>query len=136
MRIEKFGWNKKTLVGFVWHQGMGAVCFFFDIAIIYLLMHFAHLRYPWAVAIGFMAATLLNYLLTRHTIYANTERKHDVALVYFFSTAALLLLFTVGGTVFLREFFNVKLYVARTVIGICVGVFGYLIDCLVTFKLR
>jgi putative flippase GtrA len=136
MRIERFGWNKQSLVGFGWHQALGAVCFFFDIAIIYLLMHFVHLRYPVAVTIGFMAATLLNYALTRSTIYSHSERPHNTALMYFFGTAGVLLLLTVGGTVLLREMFNFKLYTARTIVGVLVGIAGFFIDCLITFKLK
>jgi hypothetical protein len=34
MRIEKFGLNKRTLVAFFLHQGIGAITFVIDIAII------------------------------------------------------------------------------------------------------
>jgi putative flippase GtrA len=136
MPIGKFGWNKESLVGFVWHQGIGAVCFFFDISIIYLLLHYLHLQYPLAVAGGFTAATFLNYSLARSTIYSKTDRGHRTAIMLFFATGAFLLLVTVGGTVFLREVLGLKLYVARTVIGMFIGVVGYFIDCLITFRLR
>jgi putative flippase GtrA len=136
MPIDRFGWNKKSAIGFAWYQGIGAVCFLFDIGVIYLLIRIFHLPYPAAVTLGFMAATLLNYVLARSTIYANTSRSHKKALIYFFSVATALLAFTVGGTVFLREVIGLKLYVARTLVGVMVGVAGYIIDCLVTFKLR
>src|SRR3569833_1416026 len=117
MPIEKFGWNKKSAVGFVWHQAIGAVCFFFDIGIIYLVLHFvAHIYYPAAVAIGFIFATLLNYALARATIYSNSERSHEKAMLYFFSMVSVMLLFTVGGTVFLREQFHLHLYLARVLV--------------------
>lgn len=136
MPIERFGWNRKSAIGFAWHQAIGAVCFFFDIGVIYLLIHFLHLHYSYAVTLGFIAATLLNYILARSTIYANTERSHKTAMLYFFTIATAMLFITVGGTVFLREVLDLKLYIARTLVGIFVGVIGYLIDVLVTFKLR
>lgn len=136
MPIEKFGWNKKSLVGFAWHEAMGALCFLFDIAVIYFLIHKLHLHYAQAVAIGFICATFLNYSLTRLTIYANTERSHDTALMYFFIVAACMLIITVSGTVFLREVLHVPLYIARAMIGIVIGFLGYLIDCVLIFKLR
>jgi putative flippase GtrA len=136
MPIERFGLNKKSAVGFFWHQAIGALCFFFDIGIIFLAIHVFHIHYPIAVTIGFICATFLNYALARSTIYANSARKHRTALIYFFAIASVFLLITVGGTVFLREVVGIKLYLARTLVGIFIGVAGYFLDCLVTFKLR
>jgi len=136
MPIDRFGWNKKSLIGLFWHQGLGLLSFIFDIAVIYLLIKLVHLDYPVAVMLGFIAATFANYFATRSTIYRNTLRPHKTAVTYFFIVAAVAMVVTVGGTVFLHEVVGVPVYVARVAIGIFFGLTGYLVDCLFVFKLR
>ena len=134
--IERFGWNMKSLTGFVWHQGIGLIAFIVDIIFIFALVEWVGMRYPYAVAIGFLVATVAAYLMARNTIYANTEEPHSRALVYYFFVSLAALFITVGGTVFFTEVVGLPFYVGRTIVGIFISVSGYLVDCLVTFKLR
>lgn len=136
MPIDRFGWNKKSLIGLFWHQGLGLLSFILDIAVIYILIRIFHVHYPIAVTIGFIVATFANYLATRATIYSNTQRPHKTAVTYFFIVATVAMFVTVGGTVFLHEVVGVPVYVARVAIGIFFGLTGYLVDCLFVFKLR
>jgi len=134
--IEQFGWNKESALGFIWHQGIGLIAFLIDIAIIFALYDFADMRYPYAVAIGLLVATTFAYLVARNTIYANTEEPHGKALVYYFFISVVALLLTVGGTIFFTEIVGLPFYVGRIIMGLIISVGGYLVDCLVTFKLR
>ena len=134
--IDRFGWNKKSLMGFVWHQGIGFIAFVIDIILIFALVDWVGMRYPYAVAIGFLVATVAAYLMARNSIYANTEQPHSKALVYYFFVALAALFITVGGTVFFTEIVGLPFYVGRILVGLFISVSGYVVDCLVTFKLR
>lgn len=123
-------------MGFVWHQGIGFVAFLVDIAIIFALVDFADMRYPYAVAIGFLVATTAAYLMSRNSIYANTQQPHSKALIYYFLISIAALLITVGGTVFFTEIVGLPFYIGRILIGIFISISGYLVDALFTFKLR
>ena len=134
--IKQFGWNKESIWGFVWHQGIGLIAFLIDIAIIFALVDFTDMRYPYAVAIGLLVATTFAYLVARNSIYANSEEPHSKALVYYFFISVAALLITVGGTIFFTEVVGLPFYVGRIIMGLFISVSGYLVDCLVTFKLR
>jgi putative flippase GtrA len=128
--------NKRTLVAFFLHQGIGAITFVIDIAIILTLVYVADMRYPYAVAIGFVLATAACYLMSRSTIYANSKRPHSQALFYYFVIALILLSITVGGTVALTELVGFPFYVSKIIVGFFIAVSGFFVDCLVTFELH
>ena len=133
--MQRFGWNKESLWGLVVSLSIGAPTYLIDIAVIYFSIHKLHLHYPHAVATGFIVASLFNYTMNRLFVYANSKQSHLKAMLYYFAIAFIWLWFTVGATTLLVHDFHIELYVARTLVGIFVGVFGFIVSSLVTFKM-
>ena len=73
--------------------------------------------------------------MNRLFVYANSKQSHLRAMLYYFSIAFIWLWFTVGATTLFVHDFHVELYIARTLVGMFVGVAGFVISSLVTFKM-
>jgi len=135
MQMQRFGLNKESLWGLMVSLCIGGPTYLIDIAVIYFSIHRLHLHYSHAVAAGFIVGALFNYTMNRVFVYANSTQPQTKALLYYFAIAFVWLWFTVGATSFLVDTFNVELYIARTLVGIFVGVAGFVISSLVTFKM-
>ncbi len=133
--MKRFGFNKESVWGLVVSLSIGAPTYLIDIAVIYFSIHRLHLHYPHAVAAGFIVASLFNYTMNRMYVYKNSKQSHVKAMLYYFSIAFIWLWFTVGATTYLVHDFHVELYIARTLVGIFVGVFGFVVSSLFTFKM-
>lgn len=133
--MRHFGFNKESLWGLVVSLSIGGPTYLIDIATIYFSIHRLHLHYPHAVAAGFIVAALFNYTMNRTFVYANSRQSHVKAMLYYFAIAFIWLWFTVGATTLLVRDFHIELYVARTLVGLFVGVAGFVISTLVTFKI-
>ena len=73
--------------------------------------------------------------MNRLFVYANSKQSHTRAMLYYFGIAFVWLWFTVGATTLLVRNFDIELYVARTLVGVFVGVAGFAVSSLVTFKM-
>jgi putative flippase GtrA len=135
MQMQRFGWNKESLWGLVVSLSIGAPTYLIDVAVIYFCIHRLHVHYSHAVAAGFIVGALFNYTMNRTFVYANSKQSHVKAMLYYFAIAFVWLWFTVGATSFLVDTFNVELYIARTLVGMCVGVGGFVISSHITFKM-
>ncbi len=82
--------------------------------------------------------------MNRTFVYGNSKQSHIKAMLLYFAIAFVWFWFTVGTTVFLAHQFHIQahvghfvvteLFVARTAEGIFVGIFGFIVSSLVTFK--
>jgi putative flippase GtrA len=136
MRQGSFGWNKGSIINLFLYLGVGGFTFMIDVAVIYFSIHRIHASYPLAIGIGFIAATFANYAITRHFIFANTKQSDMVAILYFFGIAFIWLWFTIGGTVFLIRYAHLSLYASRSITGLIIGIAGYVLNSIFTFRMR
>lgn len=143
MQMKKFGWNKESLWGLLVSLSIGLPTFVVDVSVIYFSIHRLHLLYPGAVAVGFVMASLFNYVMNRLFVYSNSTQPHSRAMVLYFGIALLWLGFTVSATVFLVEYVRIPnilgishIYIARSLVGFFVGVVGYIISSIYTFRMR
>jgi putative flippase GtrA len=143
MQMQHFGWNKESLWGLVVSLSIGAPTYLLDLGVIHFSLHTLQVSHSHAVAIGFVVAALFNYTMNRLFVYRNTSRSNVKAMVIYFAVAFMWLWFTVGATAFLADSldgaFNFDdetiLYIARTLVGVFVGVAGFVISSLYTFKI-
>jgi putative flippase GtrA len=135
MQMRQFGFNKESLWGLVVSLSIGAPTYLIDIAVIYFSIHRLHLHYPHAVAAGFIVASLFNYTMNRLFVYGNSKQSHMKAMLYYFAIAFVWLWFTVGATTLLVSAFHIELYIARSLVGVFVGVAGFVISSVFTFKI-
>jgi putative flippase GtrA len=133
--MKRFGLNKESWWGLVVSLSIGAPTYLIDIAVIYFSIHRLHVHYAHAVAAGFIVAALFNYTMNRMFVYANSRQNHVKAMLYYFAIAFIWLWFTVGATTFLVGTFHIELYIARSLVGMFVGVAGFVISSLFTFKI-
>ena len=145
MQMQRFGLNKESLWGLVVSLSIGAPTYLIDVAVIYFALHRLELTEAQSVAAGFVVAAFFNYAMNRMYVYGNSRQPHMKAMLYYFGIAFLWFWFTVGATVFLSHQFHfeyrvghldiTQLFVARTIVGIFVGVAGFVISSLITFKI-
>lgn len=134
-QMKKFGWNQESLVGLAVSLLIGAPTFLVDIAVIYFCVHKLHMHYPHGVAAGFVVGALFNYAMNRIFVYSNSTQSHARAMILYFVIAFIWLWFTVGATVLLVQTFHIPLYVSRAMVGIFVGVFGFVVSTIFTFRI-
>jgi putative flippase GtrA len=143
MQMKQFGFNKESLWGLVVSLSIGAPTYFLDLGVIHFSIHNLHLSHTHAVAIGFVVGALFNYAMNRFFVYQNTSRSNAKAMMIYFAIAFMWLWFTVGQPAFLADsldgMFNLDdetiLYISRTLVGVFVGVVGFVVSSLFTFKI-
>ncbi|HEV8677540.1 MAG TPA: GtrA family protein [Candidatus Paceibacterota bacterium] len=135
MQMRQFGFNKESLWALMVSLAIGAPTYLIDVSVIYFSIHRLHLHYPHAVAAGFIVGALFNYTMNRMFVYTHSKQPHAQAITYYFAIAFIWLWFTIGATVFLVDRFHLELYIARSIVGLFVGIAGFAVSSLITFKI-
>ena len=123
-----------TLQRFVKYFAVGASTFLFDLAMLFIAVHFFKIPYYIATPCTFLIAVTCNYLISRKLVFTGTERGlyrgyanfAAVALFAAFITTSL-----VGGLVSL---FGLYYLAARILVAGIVGMGNYLFNLYINFK--
>jgi len=108
--------------------------FLIDLGLLYTLVRRAHLHYLAATIVAFLVANGLGYFLARWLVFEGTTRGVRAGLVYFLaiaglSAAAVTALMWVSVSVL-----HIEVIVSRIIAGTVVGVGGYLLNLMLTFR--
>lgn len=105
-----------------------------DFALLFSFVGFFGWNYLLAAAVSFTLGHSVNYLISRHWNFKNTDRKHKVAYFLFVGFGIL----SLGLTLFLlRSFvedFEFNYINARILTGCIIGLLNFLFNYYVTFK--
>lgn len=126
---------KKLLRRGISYGTVGFGTFLLDLCIITALITWSPIPYPVAVALGFFIAVSINYYISYHWVYAGTTQTFYHGYSFFFILATVGLLVITLGTTILVEFFYIPLFIARTLVGLTVGIMNFILNTFFNFKL-
>lgn len=120
---------------FVQYGLVGMSTYLLDLLLIFVLR--TYFQFPdWlAVGIGFLVAVSINYVISYTWVFRGTERDKVSGYVFFLCISIAGLIMIVTSTLFLKNFFSIDLYVARTIVATFIGTCNYLINSIFNFKM-
>lgn len=124
----------KGLKRFAKYSTIGASTFVFDLILLSIFVEFFAISQVWAAGIAFLIAVSVNYWLSRKYVFRGTLRDVKTGYVNFILIAICGLLLVTGGMYLLTTIFSVHYLIARVIIAVVTGVWNYLLNLFVNFK--
>lgn len=113
---------------------VGGSTYAFDLALIFLFRSIIGLPDWLSVALGFIIAVSVNFLLSYFWVYRGTKQTKTKGYLIFVGLAFAGLVIVVNGTLFLTSL-GLGLYIARTIVGGLVGSTNFFINTFFNFKM-
>lgn len=120
---------------FVQYGMVGVSTYLLDLLLIFIFKNYLGFADWLAVALGFSIAVSVNYTISYLWVFNGTERDKLHGYVFFLLISLIGLLIIVTGTLFIKNFFTLDLYLARTIIAGLVGTGNYLVNSIFNFKM-
>lgn len=114
---------------------VGLATFLLDLGIVAILTTSTELPYTISIAVGFLIAVSINFLISYHWVYAGTTRRFHHGYAFFICFALGGAAVISGGTTWLVESFGLHILVARVLIGGVVGMANFLLNTFFNFRL-
>ena len=108
--------------------------FAFDLALLWVLVEFAHTDKVLAAALAFVAATSLHYGFCHSWIFSGTERGLASGYVYFLINAVIGLVITVALFAALVRWTPINYLVGRTFVSLVAGLTVFLLNAVFNFR--
>jgi len=124
-RLERF-----ARYGFV-----GISTFVFQLLLIWWMENVLEMHYTYAVGIAFVVAVSFNYLWSRQWVFRGSRRTLAGGYFYFLCILAAGLVLAVTLTAFVVETTGAPVLIARTLVGVMLGVTSYLVNLYFTFRM-
>lgn len=121
-------------IRFIKYSTVGAGTFLFDLALLYILTDVLHIHYLYSAGIAFLIAVSLNFILSRKYVFKGSARSTQVGYINFILIALIGLGMVVGGMYVLVSVFSVSYVVARVFLAGLTGIWNYLMNLYVNFK--
>ena len=123
-----------TIVRFLKYTSIGVGTFVLDLGLLYILTDFLELNYVIAAGMGFLLAVTLNYFLSRKFVFAGTDRSQKEGYAIFLFIAFIGLAIVTGGMYVLVEWWGVYYLFARVAVSGVTGLWNYLMNLYLNFK--
>ncbi len=114
---------------------VGFATFLLDLGIVAVLTAYTKFPYTISIAVGFLIAVSINFVISYHWVYAGTARRFHHGYALFICLALGGAIFISTGTVWLAESFGLSILIARLLIGGIVGVTNFLFNTFFNFRL-
>jgi putative flippase GtrA len=124
----------KGLVRFLKYASVGGSTFVFDLFLLYLLIDYFNIYYVLATAMAFGVAVSINYFLSRRFVFKGTLRSVHEGYGIFILIALVGLGTVTGLMILFVEVFHLHYLTARIIIAGIVGMWNYLMNLYVNFK--
>ncbi len=125
------GLNTAGVIRFLKYSAVGVSTFAFDLVLLFVLTDFLHIQYIVSTGIAFILAVSVNYFLSRALVFKGTLRSVHAGYAIFIIIAASGLLIVTGSMFVLV---GLNYLVSRVLIAGIVGVWNYLLNLYVNFK--
>lgn len=106
----------------------------FDIALLWGLVQFLRMDKLVAVAVAFVAANSLHYVIGRTWVFRGTERHIAAGYAYFLINAGIGLLVTMSLFAALIVWTPINYLVARTLVSLVAGLTVFLLNAVLNFR--
>lgn len=124
----------KAAIRFLKYSTVGAGTFLFDLLLLYILIEVFAVHYLFSAGIAFLIAVSLNFVLSRRYIFKGSTRSVKVSYINFILIALVGLGLVVGGMYVLVTQFSVSYIIARIFVSGITGIWNYLMNLYVNFK--
>jgi putative flippase GtrA len=119
---------------FIKYSSIGVSTFLFDLCLLWIFIEVLKINYLIAAGVAFLIAVSINYVLSRRYVFRGTLRSVGAGYLNFLIIAGFGLLLVVGGMYVLVEFLALTAFLARVVIAAVTGLWNYLMNLYVNFK--
>ena len=123
------------LIRFIRYTVVGFTTFLIDLFLIYFLTEILHINYLISVGLAFIVAVTLNYHYSRKYVFCETTRELYQGYFNFLVIAILGLILIILLMAILVEVFSINYIVARVLVACLVGIYNYLTNLLLNFKI-
>lgn len=113
---------------------IGISTFGFDLLLLFLFADIFDINYLVSAGAAYIVAISINYLLSRHYVFAGTLRSAHTGYVIFISIACCGLLIVTGCMYVLVQAFGLDLFESRIIVAGVVGVWNYVMNLYVNFR--
>lgn len=124
----------QAIVRFARYSSIGAGTFLFDLALLYVLTDIFLIHYLYSASVAFLIAVSLNFVLSRKYVFKGSRRSTKVSYINFVLIAVVGLGLVVGGMYVLVTVCSVGYVVARIFVACLTGIWNYLMNLYVNFK--
>jgi len=112
----------------------GVGTFGVDLLLVWLLTEFVGLYYLSSVAIAFLVAVSVNYLISRDWVFRGTRRDFKSGYIFFVFITMSGLALTAGLMALSVEVLGLYYLVARVVVSALVGIYNYMVNLYFNFR--
>lgn len=126
--------SPRALKRFFTYTFFGTTTSLLDISILWILTNSLGVHYLLSATISFSFSASLSYIGVRHFVFTHTHRSLKAGYLYFLMITGTGLALTLGGMAILVEIFNLHYMVARILIAGAIGLWNYLMNLYVNFK--
>ncbi len=123
-----------TLKRFFTYVQVGGSTFLLDLLLLYIFTDIFLVNYLVATAVAFVIAVSINYIISRRYVFKGTLRQLHTGYVVFGGIALSGLMLVVVLMAIIVEKFHVDFIVARVIVACVVGMWNYLMNLYVNFK--
>lgn len=124
----------RGIVRFLRYGSIGVSTFALDLALLFILTEVFAINYILASGVAFFFAVSLNYVVSRRMVFSETKRKALRGYVNFLLFAGMGMFLTMLGMYVLVSMYAFHYIAARILIAGFVGVWGYLLNLYINFK--
>ena len=124
----------KTVTRFLKYFSVGFSTFLFDLALLYVFTDFLHINYIVSTGLAYAIAVSCNYYLSRTYVFSKTLRRTDHGYYMFMCISGVGVLFVMLSMSLLVEVFHFEYMLSRVLVAGIVGIWNYLMNLFVNFK--
>lgn len=119
---------------FLKYSVVGISTFLLDLFLLFALTDVFAIHYLYSAGIAFLISISLNYRLSRRYVFKGSARDVSVGYINFILIALVGLGFVIGGMYVLVSVFSLSYFVSRICIAGVTGIWNYLMNLYVNFK--
>lgn len=124
-----------NLKRFLKYSMIGVSTLLFDLLLLTVFIDVLQLEYYFATPIAYAIAVSINYLISRRYVFVGSARDMKTGYVFFILIAVVGMLFVTAGMYVLINYFSFHYLVSRILVAALAGIWTYLMNFFVNFKL-
>lgn len=114
---------------------VGFATFLLDLGILAVLTRYTDIAYPISIAIGFLMAVSVNFVISYYWVYAGTKRRFHHSYAFFICLALGGAVVISVGTSLLVEVGGLPILLSRVMIGGVVGITNFFLNTFFNFRM-
>lgn len=126
--------SEQAFTRFLKYSAIGTSTSALDFYFIWVLTSQFGVHYLISSGVMFLVAATLDYLADRHFVFSNSKRDAEVGYLYFLAILGAGLIMTLLAMAVMVEIFNCDYLISRIIVAGAVGMWSYLMNLYVNFK--